>query len=78
MPLHDRLHGNLGTLEGQQCLRQVGVWVMVGLGTIIGQAVVPPVWAGLFTALESFMPGHGAQLTQQACDPEQQACFQDE
>lgn len=55
------------------CLRQVGAWVTVDLGTIIGLSVVPAVWAGLFTALESFMPGHGAQLIQQACDPAQQA-----
>lgn len=46
------------------CLGQVGVQDMVGLGTIIDLAVVPPVWAGMFTALESFMLGHGAQLIQ--------------
>lgn len=44
----------------------------------LGLAVVSPVWAGLFTVLESFLPSHGAQLIQQACDPEQQAGLQDE
>lgn len=40
-------------------------------------AVVPPVWAGMFAALESFMPGPGAQLVRQACHPEQQAGLED-
>ena len=38
-----------------------GSWEYFALG-IMGLAVVAPVWSGMFTALDSFMPGHGAQL----------------